>query len=98
MARAVLPTKLDYFNDRNASEIIDGKFRVLGKVIRVVGDDSGEAINLLRKTVFGKLDHRVFDQLENIFVDQEEVGLKFPELFAEIEVPALQVIPIAIFA
>lgn len=96
-ATSVLSTKLDYFSDRNASEIIDGEFRVLGKVIRVVKAGSEEPINLLRKTAFGKMDHRIFDQLGAIFVDQEEVGLKFPEFVTEIEGPALQVVPIAIF-
>ncbi len=70
---------------------------MLGKVARVVEADSEEPINLLRKTAFGKMDHRVFDQLGDIFVDQEVVGLKFPALVTEIEGPALQVVPIAIF-
>ncbi len=96
-ARAVLSTKLEYFSDQNASEIIDGEFLVLGKVIRVVKTDSEESINLLRKTSFGHLDNRIFDQLGEAFQDQDEVGLRFPELVTEIEGPALQVIPIAVF-
>lgn len=96
-AKAVLSTKPEYFGSKDASEIIDGEFRVLGKVIRVIKADSEETINLLRKTSFGHLDNTIFDQLGDAFVDQEEVGLRFPELITEIEGPALQVIPIAIF-
>jgi hypothetical protein len=94
---AVLSTRQEYFSDENASEIVDGEFRVLGKVVRVVRGDSEDSINLLRKTSFGHLDNRLFDQLGDAFVGQEEVGLRFPEIVTEVEGPALQVIPIAIF-
>jgi len=96
--KAVLSTELDYFNDRSVSEIIDGEFRVLGKVVRAVMPNSGETIDLLRKTSFGRFQGKIFDELANAFVGAEEVGIKFPELITEIEGPALQVIPIAIFA
>ena len=95
--KAVLSTELDYFSDRSVSEIIDGEFRVLGKVIRVIMPDSGETINLLRKTSFGRLQCNIFDDLANAFEGAEKAGIKFPELITEIEGPALQVIPIAIF-
>ncbi len=94
---AVLSTKQEYFSDENASEIVDGEFRVLGKVVRVVTDGSADSINLLRKTSFGHLDNRIFDQLGDVFVGQEEVGLRFPEIVTEVKGPALQIIPIAIF-
>ncbi len=70
---------------------------MLGKVVRVVAENSEDSINLLRKTSFGHLDNGIFDQLGDVFVGQEEVGLKFPKIVTEIEGPALQVIPIAIF-
>ncbi|MBI2305015.1 MAG: hypothetical protein HYU86_09775 [Chloroflexi bacterium] len=96
-AKAVLSAKLHYFSDRNASEIIDGEFRVLGKVIRVIALDSGDTINLLRKTSFGRLNRKVFDKLASAFAGAEEAGVKFSELVTEIRGPALQIIPIAIF-
>lgn len=95
--KAVLSAKLDYFSDQNAQEIIDGEFRVLGKVIRVIKSDSGDAINLLRKTSFGRFDRNIFDQLASAFVGVEEAGVRFPKLITEIQGPALQIIPIAIF-
>jgi len=95
--KAVLSAKLDYFSDRNAQEIIDGEFRVLGKVIRVIGSDSGDTINLLRKTSFGRFDRKILDQLASAFVGVEKAGVRFPELITEIQGPVLQIIPIAIF-
>ncbi len=97
-ATAVLSTKPEFFSDRNASEIIDGEFRVLGKVIRAVPTDSEESINLLRKTSFGLFDERIFEGFSDGFEDQEDFGLRFPEFVTAIEGPALQVVPIAIFA
>jgi len=95
--KVVLSTKLSYFSDQNALEIIDGDFHVLGKIIRVVPLDSEDSINLLRKTSFGMFKRQILEQLKNTFVGAGEHGLKFPELVTEIPGPALQVIPIAIF-
>lgn len=96
-AKAVLSTNLEYFSDRNASEIIDGEFRVLGKVVRVVNSDSEDSINLLRKTGFGPLSSAMFDELGDNFSELEEQGVELPEFITEIEGPAVQVIPVAIF-
>ena len=95
--KAVLSTKINYFSDQNASEIIDGEFHVLGKITRVVPPDCKDSINLLRKTSFGLVKRNIFDQLKNAFAGAEEHGLNFPELITEIQGPALQIIPIAIF-
>ncbi len=93
----VLSAKLDYFSDRNASEIIDGEFRVLGKVVRVVRIESSDSINLLRKTSLARFDSNILNQFKGAFVGMEKHGMKFPEIITEIKGPALQVIPIAIF-
>ena len=95
--KAVLSAKLNYFSDQNAQEIIDGEFRVLGKVIRVIGSGSEDTINLLRKTSFGRFDRNIIDQLASAFVGVKEAGINFPEFITEIQGPALQIIPIAIF-
>jgi len=97
-AKSVFTARLDYFVREDASETIDGEFRVLGKVTRVVIPDSGESINLLRKTTFRGFDRRLFDQLADAFVESGEMGIRFPELVTEIEGPAFQIIPVAIFA
>jgi hypothetical protein len=93
----VLSAKLDYFSDRNATEIIDGEFRVLGKVVRVVKRDSSDSINLLRKTSLACFDSNILNPIKDAFAGLEKNGMKFPEIVTEIKGPALQVIPIAIF-
>lgn len=95
--KVVLSTKLDNFVDHDSSDIIDGEFRVLGKIIRVISPESEESINLLRKTSFGSFDTKIFNQLENAFVGAEEKGIIFPKIETNIRGPALQIIPIAIF-
>ena len=95
-ASAVLSTNVEYFNDRNASEMVDGEFRVLGKTVKVVGQDSNESINLLRKTAFGRFHSEVFDELSKVALGVQEM-IDLPEFKVEIVGPAIQVIPIAIF-
>lgn len=95
--KAVLTTQLEFFGQSDASQIIDGEFRVLGKVVRVVTRGSGKSINLLRKTSFGRLKREVIDKLTDVMAGADEAGLVVPELVTEIEGPALQLIPIGIF-
>ena len=54
--QAVLTTERSYFSDPSMNDIIDGTFRVFGKVIRIVPVGNCESIGLLRKTAFGKFD------------------------------------------
>jgi hypothetical protein len=95
--KAVLSTRIDYFNNRDASEIIDGEFRVIGKIIRIIDKNSSESINLLRKTTFGRLDLRVFEGFKNIALNSQNQGIKLPDFISEVPGPAIQIIPIAIF-
>lgn len=46
--KAVLPIYMDYFFNGNSVEVIDGKFKVLGKVAKVCDENS--KIDLLRNT------------------------------------------------
>lgn len=96
-ARAVLSARLDYFLDRAVSEIADGEFYVLGKVVRIVNEGGNESINLLRKTSFGLLQTDVLMQMLQALSDAEKVGLNIPKVIAEVPGPALQVFPIAVF-
>lgn len=95
--KAVLTARPDFFSQGSTAEIIDGEFRILGKVTRVVPSNSDETINLLRKTTFGRFDRRLFDQLSQALVGMEAAGLRSAELITEIQGPAVLVIPIAIF-
>jgi len=96
-ARAVLSTRLDYFLDRAASEIADGEFYVLGKVVRIVDGSGHGSIDLLRKTSLGLLQRGHLERLISSFSGAEKAGLNLPEIITEIPGPALQVFPIAVF-
>lgn len=96
--KAVIASRLDYFNQGDTSEIIDGEFQILGKVTRVVQSSEQEPINLLRKTPFGRLDQRLLQGLEEAIAAAPEAGLRTPEFVTEICGPALLIIPIAIYA
>lgn len=95
--KAVLTARLDFFSQGTASEVIDGEFRVLGKIVRVVTPDSGETISLLRKTSFARFDQKYFAQLAEVAAASEQLGIHIPLAVTHIEGPAIQVLPIAVF-
>lgn len=95
--KAVLTTKLEYFKDRDITQIIDGEFSVLGKVIRVVKPSSSDKIDLLRNTKFGLINRKIIDDFSKSFKSPLLSEIKIPEPITEISGPALQIVPIAIF-
>lgn len=92
----ILPTDENYFLNNNMSEVTDGNYRILGKVIKVCMDD-GE-ISLLRNTVFSKLQLDKMKEFQEFFSDPSlaqfvgEGGIK-----TVISAPVIMVIPIAIY-
>ena len=92
----ILPTDENYFLNNNMSEVTDGNYKILGKVIKVCMDD-GE-ISLLRNTVFSKLQLDKMKEFEEFFSDPSltqfvgEGGIK-----TVISAPVIMVIPIAIY-
>ena len=94
-SKLVMTVEGHYFIDPSMKDIIDGTFRVLGKVSRVI-DTDGESISLFRKAALGK-----FIKGENILDGLTEnlsnVGFK-EALETEIPGPTIQVIPIAIYS
>lgn len=92
----ILPTDENYFLNNNMSEVTDGNYKVLGKVIKVCMDD-GE-ISLLRNTVFSKLQLDKMKEFQEFFSDPSlaqfvgEGGIK-----TVISAPFIMVIPIAIY-
>ena len=96
--RALLTLEREYLNDPRMSDLADGQFKVLGKVIRVVqaGDDS---INLLRNTPLSAFrEHLLVELMSRL----EEVGrtgeIVVPDMEWEVPGPVFHVIPIAIYA
>jgi len=92
----VLPTDENYFLNNNMSEVTDGNYKILGKVIRICIDD-GE-ISLLRNTVFSKLQLDKMEEFQKMFSDPslsqfvDDDGIK-----TVITNPVIMIIPTAIY-
>ena len=95
---AVITLETSYLNDPGMADVVDGQFRVLGKVVRRVHDES-ESISLLRKTAISKMPPK---QLESIFGELQSLSttedFDLPQISWDVHGPAIQVIPIAIYA
>lgn len=94
---AVLSAQEQYLANDNVSEIIGGRFKVLGKVISICGDDSGE-IDLLRKTTLSILSEQLLTEMFSGFKNNDMNQFNLPELRTKIPGPAVIVIPVAIYA
>jgi hypothetical protein len=71
---------------------------VLGKVTRSIPADSDETINLLRKTSLGRLNASLLDGMKEPFKEMQSGGMNLPDFKTEIGPPAVQLLPIAVFA
>ena len=95
--RCVVTLESQYLNDPSLSDLVEGTLRVVGKVIRVVGEGEG-SVSLVRKTPLGQMPkeflEKVFSHLEALL----ETGFRFPPLTREIDGPVIQLLPVAIFA
>jgi len=95
---AVVTVEESFLNDPLMSDLVDGQFKIIGKVIKSV-KDSSDSINLLRKTALSKMPQtailKAFSHLDSLGSDK---GFDIPDLKMEIEGPAIQVLPIAIYA
>jgi hypothetical protein len=76
---------------------VDGTFRVVGKVTRVIAEEQG-AISLNRKTALGRLPQSIMAQFKEALRQPELEGFSLPEFEWEIPGPVIQVLPIAISA
>lgn len=94
---AVLSAQEQYLANDNMSEIIGGRFRILGKVISVCKDDT-EEIDLLRKTSLSILSEELLTEMFSGFKNEEMKQFNLPDLITKIAAPAVIVIPIAIYA
>ena len=92
----VLTAEDDCFIEPTMNSVLDGNFRVFGKVTRVVIDNT-ESVNLLRSSPFGKFPQAV-QQLGSAIQELRESGFEGGVPETNISGPTLQVIPIAIFS
>lgn len=94
--KVILPTDENYFLNSNMSEVTDGNYKILGKVVQIC-KDSGE-ISLLRNTVFSKLQLDKMKEFQDVFNDPAlsqfigEGGIT-----TSVHAPVIMIIPIAIY-
>lgn len=93
----VLSAQEQYLANDNISEILGGRFKVLGKVIAVCKDTSA-SIDLLRKTTLSILTDETLTEIFAGFKSEDMQQFNLPELVTKIKGPAMIVIPIAIYA
>lgn len=93
--RFVLTLEKRYLNDLTMADLVDGHFKVIGKIINIIVDRAGR-ISLLRKTPFAGATDAVVEELVALFGKAEH--LKYPAVEWAITGPVIHVLPIAIFA
>ena len=93
----VLSAQEQYLQNDNISEILGGRFKVLGKVIKVCNDEN-DSINLLRKTTLNILDNDSMEEFLLAFKSEDLRMYNLPQLRTEIKGPAAIIIPVAIYA
>jgi hypothetical protein len=96
--KLILPTKSEYYVNSLESELLDGSYKVLGKVIRVIEND--ESINLFRKSSFKIFEDIILNEMidgmnESISGDED---FSMPHIVSKLNGPIIVVIPIAIYA
>ncbi|WP_148040274.1 hypothetical protein [Marichromatium sp. AB31] len=95
---AVVTVETSFLNDPLMSDLVDGQFKIIGKVIKSVNEHS-DSINLLRKTALSKMpSHLMLEALGHLSSLGSEQGFDIPDLKLEIKGPAIQILPIAIYA
>ena len=93
----VLSAQEQYLTNDNISEILGGRFKVLGKVIAICKDKS-ESIDLLRKTPLSIFHEKKITEIFSGLNYETNQQFILPEFKTKISGPAIIVIPIAIFA
>ena len=89
----------DYLRDQTMLELSYKEYRLLGKVVHKLEDESTATIDLLRGTGFGGMGKTVLHQFIGAFKELEGT-MNIPKVDLEtIEIPApvLEIVPIAIF-
>ncbi len=95
--RTVITIEKEFLNDQTMSDLIDGDFKVIGKIIRLI-DDEDEAIDLQRKSSISLLSGEMLKAGFSGMNDKAiQGGINFPEFESEIKGPVLHILPIAIF-
>ena len=91
--RAVLTLSTEFLTPAAADRLLGGRFTVLGKVSRVL--ESGEAINLTRRTALGYAGPQVARALVTDFTSDQALFMEVGD--PVVEPPAVQLLPLAVF-
>lgn len=93
---SVITISKEFLSDQEMSNLVEGKFKVMGKIIRNV-KNVDSPINLVRKSSLGKAP-AVMAELLKAF-DSLDSGHDFdlPKAVATIDGPALHILPVAIY-
>jgi hypothetical protein len=94
--RAVILSNDKWFVEFSSQDVVDGEFRVIGKVARIIRDDTSE-FNLLRKSSLGYIGKQNIAEMLSGFSNSADSGIVFPVMETSISGPALQIVPVAIF-
>jgi hypothetical protein len=94
---AVVTLEHEFISDTSMSNLIEGEFAVVGKVIRVV--EEGQSVSLLRKAAINVLPEETLNGMFANFDALSAVhGFVVPRAEWQVRGPALHVVPIAIYA
>lgn len=97
--RAVITAETASLIDPTMSDLVDGTFSVVGKVVRSLPEGSDEFIKLTRKATMGRLAGAQIEELfSQISLLKTEHDFDIPDLEWKLHGPVIQVLPISIFA
>ena len=97
-ARAVITIDKEYLSDPDMNDLLDGEFKVIGKVIESIHKGKG-AVDLQRKSLVGVMSPQLLQEsFSGLEIMATQNGMIFPKLEFVIEGPVIQILPIAIFA
>lgn len=93
----VVTLEKEFLRDPSMSDVVDGQFKVFGKVIKVIDEKS--KINLLRKSDFGRMpEEQVHNLLGKLIDPLTSIGYSIPSLTVSIDGPAIHILPVAVYA
>lgn len=96
--RAVLTVEDQFLNDPSLSDLVDGTFHVIGKVIRSIPEPTG-SISLLRKTALSLAPTKIVETIKAALGNlNEEHGFVMPPMEDKVQGPVFQLLPIAVYA
>lgn len=96
--KAIITIETQFLNDPQMLDLVDGRFNVLGKVIRSIPGDS-EAISLIRRSPVSRMPaSKLTDMFSKLELSMKSNEFDFPKLEWEVRGPVIQVIPVAIFS